>query len=96
MKFRVFPLLFKDCKFVPLMFVTLGVGSPIPLLRASFHGLGTQTQGYKPKGYEGKLPELFLSRFEYQGHLVPYFSVLSLWDASLKTCKCCHIVEPST
>ena len=38
----------KDFKFVPLMFVTLGFGSQIPLLRTTFHGLGTQTQGYKP------------------------------------------------
>ena len=39
---------FKDFKFVPLMFVPLGFGSQIPLLRAIFHGLRTQTPGYKP------------------------------------------------
>ena len=37
-----------DFKFVPLMFVTLGLGTQIPILRTILHGLGTQTQGYKP------------------------------------------------
>ena len=37
-----------DSKVVPLMFVNLGSGSQIPLLRAIFRGLGTQTQGYEP------------------------------------------------
>ena len=45
----------KDFKFVPLMFVPLGSGSQMPLLRAIFHDLGTQTQGYKTQGYKGKL-----------------------------------------
>ena len=44
---------FKDVKFVPVMFVSLGFESQNPLLRAIFHGLGTQTQGYKPSGYKG-------------------------------------------
>ena len=43
----------KNFKFVSLMFVTLGLGSQIPLLRAIFHGLGTQTQGDKPWGLKG-------------------------------------------
>ena len=34
-------------KFERLVFVTLGFESQIPLLRAIFHGFGTQTQGYK-------------------------------------------------
>ena len=37
---------FKDFEFVPLMFATRGLGSPNILLKA--HGLGTQTQRYKP------------------------------------------------
>ena len=41
---------FKDFKFVPLVFVTLGFGAQISLLRAIFHGFGTQTQGTNPKG----------------------------------------------
>ena len=41
----------KDVKFVPLMFVTPGFGSQLPLFRAIFHFLGTQIQGYKP--YKG-------------------------------------------
>ena len=32
------------------MFVTLGLGSQIALLRAIFHGLEIQAQGYIPKG----------------------------------------------
>ena len=32
----------KDFKFVPLMCVPRSFGSQIPLLRAIFHGLGTQ------------------------------------------------------
>ena len=38
---------FKDFKFVPLMFVTLGFGPQILLSRAIFHGSGTQA--HKPK-----------------------------------------------
>ena len=38
-------LFFKDFKFVPLMFVTLGLRSQIPLVRAIFRGLGTQIPG---------------------------------------------------
>ena len=41
-------VIIKDFKFVPLMFVPLGFGPQIPLMRAIFHGLGIQTQGYKP------------------------------------------------
>ena len=33
----------KDFKFAPLMFVTLGLGSQISLLRAIFRGLGAQS-----------------------------------------------------
>ena len=33
----------KDFEFVPLMFVTLGLGCQIPLLGAALHGLGTKT-----------------------------------------------------
>ena len=47
----------KDFKFVPLIFVTIGFGSQIPLRRAIFYGLGAQTQGYEPSGYKGKFPE---------------------------------------
>ena len=51
-------LLTKDFEFVPLMFVTLGFGSKIPLLnKAIFRGLGTPIQGYKRSGYKGKLAE---------------------------------------
>ena len=32
------------------MFVTLGFGSQLPFSGSSFHGLGSQTQGHKPKG----------------------------------------------
>ena len=32
----------RDFKFVPLVFVTLGFGSQIPLLRAVFHSLAAQ------------------------------------------------------
>ena len=39
------------------MFVTLGFGSQMPLLRAIFRGLGTQTQGYKREGTKEKLPD---------------------------------------
>ena len=46
----------KDFKFVPSMFVILGFGSQIPLLKAVFHGLGTQAQRYKLQGYKGQLP----------------------------------------
>ena len=37
--------LVKDIMFVSSMFVSLGLGTQIPLLNAMFHGLGTQTQG---------------------------------------------------
>ena len=35
-------------EFVPLMFLTLGLGPNYPYLGAVFHGLGIQTQRYKP------------------------------------------------
>ena len=47
--------------FEDLMFVTLGFGSRISLLRAIFHGLGTQTQGTKPKGTKDNSPILGLN-----------------------------------
>ena len=34
-----------DFKSVPVLFVTLGLGSQILFFRAIFHGLGTQTPG---------------------------------------------------
>ena len=49
----------KDVKFIPLMYVTLGFGSQIPLLRAIFHGLETQTPGVQTQGTKDKslIPE---------------------------------------
>ena len=51
------PVKVKDLWFAPLMFATLGFGSQIPLLRAIFHGLGTQTQGYKGQLPDGSIGE---------------------------------------
>ena len=46
----------KDFKFVPLMFVPLSFGSQIPLLRAIFHGLGTQTPRVQTLRVQRKTP----------------------------------------
>ena len=47
----------KDCKFVPFMFVTLGFGSQIPLLRAIFHGLGAQNPRVQALRVQRKAPD---------------------------------------
>ena len=47
---------FEDFKFVPLMFVPLSFGPQIPLLRAIFHGLGTQNPRVQTLRVQRKTP----------------------------------------
>ena len=74
----VFTPTFKNFKFVPLMFLTVGIRAHIPLLRTIFHVLGNQIRGYKP--YRGTEDNSLIPGQDYVDWAHLGFSRLCFWD----------------